>query len=428
MDDRAAVAWLHRRAGWGLAPGQLDAEVARGVDGALDALVDPDAAGVPPAPDPWAALDPVAVPDRSSPEYRTAVRAVVASWLAAFVTTPRPLEERVRWLWHGHFVTGLAEVQAPALVVDQLRMLGRLGLGDVPTLLRAVTVDPAMLRYLDGATNQVGAINENYGRELLELFALGIGSYDEDDVRAASVALSGWVVTPGTGTSRFVPRRHDDTPQRLLGVEGVHDVDSVVAAVVDHPACARHLTRAVATELLGSVDDATLDALSVGLVADGLQLRPLVRAVLEAGLDGAGGPVVLAPVPWFVQVLRALGLTVADVVDGREGEQLLRSAGQIPMFPPNVGGWPGGRAWLSTSVTLARTNLAALAAHAAPPDGPARAAAAAGDPAALADALARPEGFSAETADALRTAARADRSGGADTLAVALASADLVLA
>lgn len=429
-DDRSAVAWLHRRAGWGLAPGELDELAALGPAAALDRLIDPDAHGVPAAPDPWAALGDVALLPEDGPAAGDARRQAIGAWLTAMVGTARPLEERMRWLWHGHLVSGLNGVPHVGMMIEQLRTWQRLGLGDVPTLLRAATVDAAMLRYLDGAASRRDAVNENYGRELLELFALGIGAYDEHDVRAAAVALTGWVVVPGTITTAFVDRRHDPTPQRLLGVSGVDDVDSVIAAVVAQPACARHLTAAIAAELLGpGVDEGLLDEHAERFAADGLAIRPLVRALLAAGLDGAATPMVLPPVPWLVQAMRSLALTPTDVFAVPEAVDLLVGAGQVPMLPPNVSGWPSGRAWLTTAGTLARVNLSSVLATLVPDGAPARAAAAAGDVAALADLLGRPEGFGSATVTAVRDAGTAGgRHGATLALATALAAPEMVIA
>ena len=135
-------------------------------------------------------------------------------------------------------------------------MLGAEGLGDFRTLLRAVTLDSAMLVYLDGTDSRKGDVNENYGRELLELFALGVGNYSEDDVRAGAAALTGWHVYRRDTTVSFQPRIHDDTPQHYLGRDGVHDVDSVIDAVVDHEACAPFIAGKLARAILGpAVDD-----------------------------------------------------------------------------------------------------------------------------------------------------------------------------
>lgn len=421
MDDRSAVAWLHRRIGFGLAPGELDALAALGAGTVLDRLLDPDAHGVPVAPDPWADLDLSGFdPATATREQRVAP---IGAWLVAMATTPRPLEEWMRWFWHGHLVSTLRVVKHPALMVGQLRLFGERGLGDLHGLLRAVTVDPAMLLYLDGATNQRGAINENYGRELLELFALGIGAYGEADVRAGATALTGWTVERGTGAARFVARRHDDTPQAYLGRTGVHDVDTVVDAVVGHPACAPFVAGRLARAVLGpDVDAGLVDRLGRDFASSGLQLRPLVRSVLEAGLDGAGGPVVQAPVPWMTSMVRATAAPVVAAVTA--AGRRLEPAGQVPMMAPSVAGWPGGRSWLSSSATIARLDMAAAVAAAAPATSPALVAAGRADHPALAAALGRPEGFAEGTVAGLRQAAPA---GARTVLAVAMAAPDVVV-
>ena len=217
MDDRTAIAWLARRAGFGLAPGQLDQLVAAGLSTTLDRWLDPSAHGVAPAPDPWAGLD-------------------LSMGLARGrdAGTQQTGRHRTMAAGHGHHAPPVRGVDAlvlarplrvhppggaatGAMLRAQLDMFGQLGLGDFRSLLRAVTVDTAMLIYLNGATNRVGGVNENYAREVLELFALGIGNYSEADVRAGATALTGYAVDLDTGTSAFVPRRHDDTPQTYLG-------------------------------------------------------------------------------------------------------------------------------------------------------------------------------------------------------------------
>jgi uncharacterized protein (DUF1800 family) len=425
VDDRSAIAWLARRAGFGLLPGDLDAGVALGVGSVVDRLVEPDAHGVAVAPDPWDGLDLAPYP-LNDPRSAAQRQPSIQRWLAAMVTTPRPLEEWMRWFWHGHFVSTLRTVKEAPLMVGQLRMLGRLGLGDFPTLLRAVAVDPAMLVYLDGQTSRRGAVNENFGREVLELFALGIGNYTEDDVRAGATACTGWTVDRSAQAAVFRPARHDDSPQTYLGRSGVHDVGSVVDAIVAHPACAPFVAGRLGRAILGpDVDQGVLDDLARGFAASGLQLRPLVRSILEAGLAGASTPLVLAPVPWTVTAVRSVGLEMGGL--GRNPLLALNAAGQVPMDAPNVGGWPRGTAWLSSSTTLARISIAGTVAHATPAGAPARQAAAAGDLGALAAALGRPDGFSPATTASLQSLGSGP-SAAVGVLTVALASPDLEIA
>jgi len=420
---REAIAWLHRRAGWGLAPGELDARCADGVAATIDRLVDPDSHGVPKSPDPWARLDLSLPADRALARQRAVKQtaAAIEAWLDHFIATPRPLMEWMAWFWHGHLVSGIDKVHYPALMVQQLRTYRSLALAPFPKLVRAATIDGAMLLYLDGDRSTGKDPNENYGRELLELFTLGLGNYTEDDVKAGARALTGWVVRRRDLTSQFMRGNHDDTPQTYLGVRGVHDVDTVVDAVTSHPKCAPFVAGKLAKTILGSdVDPALVNRFAREFASSGLDTRVLVRSILTAGAAGKGVEAVNQPVPWLVSAQRATGATMSA---GRRLRGLL-AAGQVPLRPPNVAGWPSGPTWFGASTVVARYDLAGALAEGVADDNPALAAARTFDLDALADALGRPSGFSAPTRSALSQV----RGDGRGVLAVALASPDLALA
>jgi uncharacterized protein (DUF1800 family) len=222
--------------------------------------------------------------------------------------------------------------------------------------------------------------------------------------------------------------RHDDSPQDYLGRHGIHDLDGVIDAIVQHPACAPFITGKLVNAILGpGVDPGLVAGLAKDFAASGLQIRPLVRAILEAGLErGAAQPLAVAPVPWFVSMIKATTAPAKQSV-ATIGESGLVEAGQMPMDAPNVAGWPGGRNWLSASTTVARFNMAVGLSAITPATATARAAAAAGDDAKLADALGRPDGFSATTLAALAGARGSDTLGGS-VLAVAMASPEVALA
>jgi uncharacterized protein (DUF1800 family) len=388
----------------------LDAATARGPAEELRRLI----AAVPAdsRPDPWddakLPLDP-----RDQPSRLYAIQA----WLDALVASTQPLVDRMAWLWHGHFVSGIDKVRVGRLMADQIRLFRSQGLGPFPTLLRAVTIDPAMLVYLDLRTSTGSAPNENYAREVLELFALGAAHFTEADVKAGARALTGWTLVGGD--AQFVSRRHDNTPVRYLETDGVHDLDTVVAAIVARPELAELVAGVVAFELLGTAPDDLVSRLAASFRSSGLDLRSLVGATLQAGIDGTTEPIVLGPVLWLVQAQRVTG---AKVDDGRR-LALLRAAGQLPMLPPNVAGWPGGAAWFAAGTVVARTNLAAVVAAGTPADAAVMAASRGTDLAALAAALGLPEPFGDATA-AVLGAARP----GAPRLALALSSPDFVIA
>ena len=429
MSERDVIAGIYRRVAFGVTPGELDRLEALGIDGVIDRLVDPDAHGVDAAPvDLWAGLE---LPPLDS--YGQAL-AINGRWFDALIVTPRPFHEWMAWYWHGHLVSGLNGAFAVEMIV-QLNLFRRSGLGSFADLLRAVTVGAAMLRYLDGDQNEGTNPNENYSREVLELFALGIGNYTQDDIVAGARALSGWRIDLLSGPSPsdparprvyFDPSRHNDAPQRYLGRADVHDVDTVVDAIVNHEACAPFVASRFGRAVLGPEADP-------GLLADlgrrfqdaDLNLSVLSRAVLEALAEGHGTGLLLAPMPWLVAAQRATGAILSD--DYRSSS--LFASGQFPLFPPNVVGWPGGRQWLASSAITERFNLASALASAAPPTNTAKQAAAEGDLPALADALGHPAGFSQPTTAALEELRRSvGLRDGVELLAVALASPDLVMA
>jgi uncharacterized protein (DUF1800 family) len=418
---RDEVAWLARRAAWGIRPGQLDELESLGTDVVIDLLVEPDANGIDTEASPWADFEYTDDPESRGEQGL----GVLSSWVRHLVETDRPFENAMAWFWHDHFAVSVAVVNYLPLLLDHLELLRTSAFGDFRKLIRDVTTDGAMLIFLDGTTSTGVSPNENYGRELLELYTLGIGNYTEDDVRAASVALTGWVVARRLGYSvRFVPGRHDSTPQTFLGSSGISGVDAVVDTAVDHPAVPGFIAGKLASHFLGGVDAGTVDTLATTFAANELQSASLARAVLEVGLDGAGTPQVTAPVPWLIAAMKATGAELP----ARPMIGLLRQMGQVPANPPNVGGYPGASTWLASSATAGRFTAANAIARLTPDDSAALAAAAGRDYDELADILVHPAGFSPTTIAALDDlpSAAAGRPGEA-VLAIALASPDILI-
>lgn len=402
MNERDSVIWLHRRLGWGLPSTELEAAVGRGIQAERDRLLAPS----PPA-DLWSdASMPLDPKDKAGRLY------AINAWVDGLIGTTTPVLDRIAWMWHGHFVSGLEKVKIGRLMADQIRLFRGMGLGGFAALLRTVTIDPAMMIYLDLRTSTGATPNENYAREVLELFTLGIGNYAEADVQAGAIALTGWQFRRGTVT--FQDNRHDDSPQTFLGASGAHDLDSVIAAIVAHPAMPEMIAGVVADELLGSPPPDVVARLATAFVDSHFDVSALVAATVDEGLAGHSAPMLLGPLPWLVQAMRATGATV-DVKDRYVG---LVTAGQVPMLPPNVAGWPRGAAWLGSASVVARCNLAGAIAKGTPLTSPPLVAAAAGDPVAMASALGiAGDGFSPSTAAALAATTTAQ-----DRLAVALVS------
>ena len=274
-------------------------------------------------------------------------------WLDRMVRTTRPLEERLTLVWHDHFAT--TGVESP-LMLRQNRTLRERALGSFDALLRAVTLDPALQLFLSLAGSSKKAPNENFARELMELFTLGKG-YTESDVREAARALTGFVpvVQNGSVTGvRYDPERHDDGVKTLFGTTGALGWEDVLRLVAEHP---RH-PRFLVTKLWEAFHHEPLDAatrrrLTRRYTRHGRRIRPLVAAILDHPAlysQLAAPPLVKSPVVYLAGMLRSTGRGV----DTDRWVGLLASMGQLPFHPPSVAGWEGGSAWLNTNAMRAR--------------------------------------------------------------------------
>lgn len=385
------VARLHRRMGLGRRAAELTSVGSSDRDATIARSLDPTI-----GPDPWLGTDYTIDPSDNGGGRRRRRAQAIAAWIEAMVASEHPSVEWLAWFWHGHFVSAIPEVKNPQFMVDQINLFREGGRGSFEDLTSSVTVDAAMLRYLDGAESTGDAPNENYSRELLELFALGHGTFTEADVAAGARALSGWTIQRSSGRPELVPRRHDDTPQQYLGATGVSDVHGVVRAVADHPAVAAYIARKLAAEIVGpDVSDDVVERSAASFRAADLSIAALLAALVDEVVGGSdGGTIVSSPVLWYVAARRATGAAP----DSTQALEQLRGAGQVPWLAPNVSGWPSGAAWNSAATIVARFNLARLVSKATPAGSSALTAA---DTAALSAALGVPGKWSAATAAAL---------------------------
>lgn len=413
MEERDGLAWLGRKIGWGLAEGQLDRWSQLGAAAVVDLLVEPDRADIAARPDPFADID---VDDERQARV---VRRGSLNWIDNAVQTSRPLETFMEFFWSDYFAVSARSIQPRYRIFDHMNLLATYALGNFAELLHAVAIDPAMLDFLDGRRSTEENPNENFGRELLELYSVGVGNFTEDDVKAAARALTGWKYLRRDGSVRLVSRFHDDSPQTLLGVDGVHDLDTVLSAVLSHPATAPRVVDKLATAILGVGYDSDLVTDLAASFAEDWEIKPVVRRLLELGLDGHSVPTLLEPLAWYVTA-RRLPTPAPGFPQLREFFAL---GGQVPLQPPNVGGFPPPDAYLSTSATIARFNLAShLAERASQPRSGSDPVGLTQDIDALADRFGLVEGFRPTTAEALESLEP-----GIDRLAAALASPDLVV-
>ena len=272
----------------------------------------------------------------------------------------QPFPERMAWFWHGHFATSARKVRSAALMYGQNARCA----GSAPaTSARSRRRWSSTRRCSSGSTaveTPSGRPNENLAREFMELFTLGIGAYSETDVREAARALTGWRVdAAAAGSAAFIPRNHDGGPKTVLGTTAPFDAPGLVDLLVAAPASARFLATRVWARFVAHTppDPATLDALA-GAYGPGRDVTALVRAAVStpAFRDGAS-VLVRQPVEWLVGALRALKLR-ASAVPAAALRGGLTGLGQVPFLPPDVGGWPAGPPWLTTTAALRRLTLA----------------------------------------------------------------------
>jgi uncharacterized protein (DUF1800 family) len=378
LDERAATRRLYDRFGFGPRPGDL--ETAGGFGSALDRLLDPDApgldAGVRATPAPRLAAAPprpakadTAAKKQAAAQMQAQERQLVGWWLDRMVAAEAPTPERLTWFWHGHFATSSVKVRDASLMAAQNATQRSLGLGGFEALAKAMIVDPAMLLWLDGNADKTGSPNENLAREFMELFALGVGHYTENDVREGARALTGWTVKRPTGKAAFVPQRHDNGSKQLLGSTGDFDSQSFVDTVLARPESAAFVAGRLWFRLVSPTPPAP-DVLARLVTAYGpsRDIRAVLRAIaLEPSFHDSATTLVKQPVEWLVGLLRALGVRPGALDDKAKVQLLagLRGMGQLPFQPPSVGGWAAAGAWLTTSAGAARLHLASLvAAHA----------------------------------------------------------------
>jgi len=368
-----AAAHLLRRAGFGGTLSEIREFHALGLDGAVDRLfgwdkkIDPH---VPPAP-----ITVTSRPGReqymqaTTQEERQRIRreytrkdrlqyaAVREWWTQAMARTQWPLRERMVLFWHGHFTSSYRDVRNSYHMFIQNTLFRRHAAGSFRELLHEISKDPAMLEYLDNNRNRKAAPNENYAREVMELFALGLGNYTERDIREGARALTGW--TFAGNRFYFDERQHDEGKKTIFGRTGNFDGGRFLDLILEQPACSRFVAAKLFRYFAHDfASKAVVEGLARTLRRSDWQLEPVLRRLFKSQAfysPYARATKIKSPVELVVGLYRSLGMDTRNVVGM---SFLAQSLGQGLMDPPNVKGWPGGRAWITTSTLLSRYNLA----------------------------------------------------------------------
>jgi uncharacterized protein (DUF1800 family) len=357
--ERSRVAHLLRRAGFGSTPAELDAYTALGFQQSLERLLN------------YEQVDDSAVEQRVAGIQvdRRNVELARLSWMTRMLYTQRPLQEKLVLFWHTHFATASSKVRAADVMLRQIQLFRDNALGNFESLLQQVTRDAAMLIWLDNNQNRKGRPNENYAREVMELFTIGIGNYTDQDVKEAARAFTGYT-SDRAGQFVFNAEQHDDDQKTFLGVTQNWDANDVLAVLVRHPATARFLTTKLFKFFVhDSPDPTTVDRLAATYTNSGFDIRAVVRDIFsgpEFLSDQAFRGNVKQPVELVIGALKALD--VQNV--GPDLPAATRRMGQDLLNPPDVSGWKGGDNWISATTLLERFNFADRLAAASAPDQP----------------------------------------------------------
>ena len=374
--DFALLAHLMRRAGFGATRDELEACAAQGYTATVDELLNPG--------------DPEVMPDDIIRRYHVdqselrQLDGAGANWLYRMITTKCPLEEKIALFWHGLFATGYSKLNQARALLNQIDMFRHHGLGRFDNLLVELSKDPAMLLWLDNTDNHKGAINENYGRELLELFSMGIGNYTEDDIKECSRAFTGWTL----GNAEYMAVRaskdsiwpysriawhfqfrdwdHDDGEKTFLGETGNFNGEDIIAIIVRQPAAARfvciRLFQFFAADEVDSDGEQVVEAMMQSYFDSGYEIRAVLRTLFLSDYFTGGKARyarVKGPVELLVGAIRQAGSYRAPTLGVHSLAYQGFFMGQGLLQPPSVEGWHEGMEWIDSGSLVERVNFVA---------------------------------------------------------------------
>ena len=375
-NDTALMAHLLRRAGFGANRNELEEYLAMGYGGAVEALLNPS--------------DPGNMPDDLIRRYhveQSELRDLAGSaayWMYRMISTSCPMEEKTALFWHGLFATGYAKLNQARSLLNQVEMFRRSGLGSFEELLVELSKDPAMIVWLDNNENHGTAINENYGRELLELFSMGIGNYSEDDIKGCARAFTGWTL----GNAEYMSIRaskdsiwpygriawhfdyreedHDDGEKTFLGETGNFNGEDIIAIIVKQESTARfvatRLFQFFAADVITEAGEKTIEEMMATYFSSGYEIRDMLRTLFHSDYfksEEARFARVKGPVEMVVGAIRMAGNYQNPALGIEKVSNTMLYMGQGLLQPPTVEGWHEGSEWIDSGALVERVNFAA---------------------------------------------------------------------
>ena len=300
----------------------------------------------PPQPADW-----VNYPTNENNTERT--RELIHWWYNLMITQGYSLREKMVLFWHNHYVSEVSKVGLPQRMYWQNKLFRENAMGNLVDLTKAVTIDPAMLIYLDGIRNRKGAPNENYARELMELFTLGIGNYTEQDIQEAARALTGWRVDGLT--SFFDSSRFDNGSKTILGHTGNFIYHDVVDIIFTQPAAATFFSRELYGEFMHvAIDEPSIETMAQILRENNYELKPVLSTLLKSVMfhtNEVRGAKIKSPIELLLGVMRQFNVATPDYPYIRT---VAAQTKQELFSPPNVSGWDGDKIWINTTTLPAR--------------------------------------------------------------------------
>ncbi len=372
--DIALMAHLMRRAGFGATRDELEARVAKGYEATVEELLNTQ------EQEPTNRIEMMRYhPWTWRPGTLPGMGA--AEWLHDMINTKRPLEEKITLFWHGIFATGVSKVDHYDDVMDMIVKFRELGMGDFRELLVEMAKDPAMIYWLDNYENHADAVNENFGRELLELFSMGVGNYTEVDVRECSRAFTGWTIQPKLPRApvgrhdwffEFREEDHDDTEKTFLGHTGNLNGEDIIRIICEDPSCARFIARHLynffvadeaqvpAWSVTPPRDPEAVDLLANTLIGSGYDMRATLRVLFNSDFfKNARFARLKNPTEVVVGTLRMVGGAEFPAPGIGELSRQTSYMGQDLLNPPSVEGWHTGAEWINSGSLMRRVNFTA---------------------------------------------------------------------
>jgi uncharacterized protein (DUF1800 family) len=355
--QRLEISRLYHRFGFGPRPGEYAQALVDGVSTtrsrlltvpAIDAgaatVIEPKITDLGPRPKPnTKEIVPFAI------EMRYQIQQMVVWWLDRMAASDHGLTEKMTWFWHGHWATSVQKLNYAMPMFVQNKTLRTYCLGNFASMTKAMLNDGALQFWLDGQDNTVKAPNENLGRELMELFTLGVGRYTEDDVKNISRSLTGYQVVRSSGAVTLNQNRRDKNPVNLLGTTAVFTGDSLADFLVARDDSAQFIAERLWYRFISSTEDMPVNFSAKGAFKS-REISAAVNAMAnDSVMRDEKYAMVKSPVEWFISACRALELTPSALKTPAQMINYLEKLGQVPFSPPNVGGWPAGEAWLSSA-------------------------------------------------------------------------------